>query len=124
MCKLVYLVYSAEIGIVGVSQGGRDEQEGVTCIVQHLLCNVFTRFVVLYAEVMYRWHVSFGCLHGFRVDESPCGVWIVVEGEFLLLTVLLEYECRLELRLWRTLWNLHSLCYVGSHVVGTEIEQG
>ena len=73
---------------------------------------------------MDRRHVALGSLDGLRVDEGPGGVGVIVDGEFLPLSVLLHEESGFELWQRGALRHCHTLLDVGSHVIRTEVEHG
>ena len=118
---LVYAVDVAEVGVVGSLQVWRYEQERVALVGQNVVCGVGA-VLKLYAEVVYWRHIALARLHGLRVNECPCGVGVVIQRKFLSLPVLLQDECRGELRLRGVSRYLHALQQVGSYVVGPEVE--
>ena len=121
---LVYLVYVAEVRVVGIAEMRRYKQEGVALMTEHCLRDVLSRAVERYGEVVDGRLISCLCLHGLRVDELPCRVRIVLKHEFLRLSVLLHDECGDKLRLFCSLRYLHTFLYVRAHTIGTEVECG
>ena len=61
-------------------------------------------------------------LCGTRINESPCRVRIVVQGEYALLPVLLKYESCFKFGLFCALRHLHALFYIGPDMKGTEVK--
>ena len=118
----IYLVDVAEIGIVGMLQMGRYEQEGIAKIGKHLIGDVL--IVQHDGEIVNGRHVALFGLHGLRINECPRAVGIVVERELLLPAIFFHDEGGLELRLGSTLGNLHPLGDAGTDVIGAEIERG
>ena len=91
---------------------------------EHSLRDVLSRAVERYGEVVDGRLISCLCLHGLRVDKLPCGVRIVLQCEFLRLSVLLHDEGGDKLRLFCSLRYLHTFLYVRAHTIGTEVECG
>ena len=76
---LVELVYVAEIGIIGTLEMGRDEQEGISLVVEYLLGDVVTGSIIGNGKVVDGRHVAFFHEFTLALYECPCGVGIVVE---------------------------------------------
>ena len=119
----VNLVDIAEVGVICLLQYGRDQEEGITLVIQHLLRDVFSLSGILDAEVVDRGNVAFFRLNRLRVDECPGGVGIVVYRKLLLLSILGKDKGGLKLGLLGSLWYLHPFLNVGSDMVWSEVEE-
>ena len=118
----VYLVDVAEVAVVSHGKSGRNEQEGVTLLREHLLGDVLASVVRRNGEVVYRRFVALLGLHRLGVYILPCRVGVVVERELARHAVLAQYERAFELRLLGSFWYLHALLYVRSDAVRAEVE--
>ena len=122
LAVLVELVDVAKVGIVGLLQVGRDEEEDIAAGVEHTVRDVVAvRF--LNGEVVDGRYITFLGLNSLRIDKLPRGVGIVVECELFLHAVLLQDKGRLKLRLRCALGNLHALLDIHSDVVGAEVDE-
>ena len=119
---LVELVYVAEIGIIGTLEMGRDEQEGISLVVEYLLGDVVTGSIVGNRKVVDGRHIAFFHEFTLALYECPCGVGIVVEGKLATLPVFLHHKGILVAGHLGALGYLHTLADVGSHMIGAEIE--
>ena len=101
---------------------GRDEQEGISLVVEYLLGDVVTGSIVGNGKVVDGRHIAF--FHQFTLAfyECPCGVGIVVEGKLATLPVFLHHKGILVAGHLGALGYLHTLADVGSHMIGAEIE--
>ena len=90
----------AEVAVVSHGKSGRNEQEGVTLLREHLLGDVLASVVRRNGEVVYRRFVALLGLHRLGVYILPCRVGVVVERELARHAVLAQYERAFELRLF------------------------
>ena len=119
---LVQLVDVAEVGVVGMFQMGRDEQESIAFVREHRVGDVFPVFCPLDGKIVDGRHVAFLGLHGLAVYKLPCRVGIVVERELFFHTVLLQDKGGLILRQLGPFGNLHAGPDVCTHMIGAEVE--
>ena len=112
-----------KLHVVRFIQIRRNEQHGVSLAVNHLVGDVLAIVASCNREVVYRRNISLRHLNRPAVYECPCGVGVVVESKLASLSVLLQYECCLKLRLLGSFGYLHTLANVGSHIIGAEVER-
>ena len=118
----VQLVDGAKVAVAGFLKRWRNQQKRITGVAKNFFGNVLAIVHSLYDEIVNGWHIAFAGHHRLAVDECPCGVRIVFQCELLLLSVFLQDKCGL--KLWRLLsfWYLHAFVYIGSDVIGPEVE--
>ena len=85
----IQLVNLTEIAVVCMFQMGRDQQEGISFLRQHLLCDVFPCLVQLDREVVDWRYISLLCLNGLAIYKLPGRVRVVFKRELFLHPVFL-----------------------------------
>ena len=116
-------VDGAEVGIVGLFQMRRHEQESISSATEDAVGDIFSPVKGLHHKIVYGRHIALFDGNGLAVDECPSGVGIILKGKLPLLPVFFQHEHGLKLRRLGPLGYLHPLLDVGAHTVGAEIKR-